>query len=83
MSRGRQIAVRFGILASVNTAVYFVYTDAIRSAKESQVHGKFHKDGITSYDAIVRSSYDYYLNRDGGGGGENNRTNKFIVNDAS
>ncbi len=67
MSRGRQVALRLALLASVNTAVYFVYTDAIRSAKDSHVHGKFHKDGTTSYDAIVSSSYDHYLHRDGGG----------------
>ncbi len=61
LSRGKEAILRFVVLASVNAGVYFVYVKAIRSAKQSGVHGTFHTDGSLNYDGIVRESYKNYI----------------------
>lgn len=59
-SRGQRAALRFTLLAGVNVGVYFVYTRAIRSAKESGVRGRYHVDGKSEYEEIVKASYKNY-----------------------
>lgn len=57
------MGLRLLALASVNIAVYFTYTRAIKSAKASKVHGTFHEHGQSHYDSIVRSSYASYADQ--------------------